>query len=78
MFKHVLTVVKEPDYYSGGHFHQGKKPHINPFDIYQFPIGTKLYVKQEGEINSAVILHIYHEVLMLEIQEKIAASELKS
>ena len=39
----VLTVEKEPDYWSGGHFHKGSKPHINPMKVWSLPIGTKLY-----------------------------------
>lgn len=39
----VLTVEKEPDYWSGGHFHKGDKPHINPMKVWSLPIGTKLY-----------------------------------
>ena len=39
----VLTVEREPDYWSGGHFHKGDKPHINPMKVWSLPIGTKLY-----------------------------------
>ena len=39
----VLTVEKEPDYWSGGHFYEGSKPHINPMKVWSLPIGTKLY-----------------------------------
>ena len=39
----VLTVEREPDYWSGGHFHKGSKPHINPMKVWSMPIGTKLY-----------------------------------
>ncbi len=41
----VLTVEKEPDYWSGGHFHKGSKPHINPMKVWSLPIGTKLYTR---------------------------------
>jgi len=39
----VLVVEKEPDYMSGGHFHAGTKPHIDPTKVWSLPIGTKLY-----------------------------------
>lgn len=39
----VLTVEKEPDYWSGGHFHEGYRPHIDPTKVWDLPIGTKLY-----------------------------------
>ena len=39
----VLTVEREPDYWSGGHFYEGTKPHINPMKVWSLPIGTKLY-----------------------------------
>ena len=39
----VLVVEKEPDYWSGGHFHQGSKSHIDPTKVWNLPIGTKLY-----------------------------------
>ena len=39
----VLVVEKEPDYWSGGHFYQGSKPHIDPTKVWSLPIGTKLY-----------------------------------
>lgn len=38
----VLTVVKENDYWSGGHFHEGKKPTIHSWDVRNIPIGTQL------------------------------------
>jgi len=40
----VLVVEKEPDYMSGGHFHTGTKPHIDPTKVWSLPIGTKLYI----------------------------------
>jgi hypothetical protein len=39
----VLTVECEPDYWSGGHYHEGTKPHIDPTAVWGLPIGTKLY-----------------------------------
>jgi len=39
----VLVVEKESDYMSGGHFHTGTKPHIDPTKVWSLPIGTKLY-----------------------------------
>ena len=41
----VLTVEREPDYWSGGHFCEGTKPHINPMKVWSLPIGTKLYTR---------------------------------
>jgi len=43
MFKHVLTVEVEPDYWSRGHFYVGKRSHINTLEIIGLEIGTKLY-----------------------------------
>jgi len=39
----AVTVRKEPDYWSGGHFHEGSKPYIYFADIASLPIGTKLF-----------------------------------
>ena len=39
----VLIVEKEPDYWSGGHFHEGSKPHIKPTKVWCLPIGTQLF-----------------------------------
>ncbi len=39
----VLTVECEPDYWSGGHYHEGTKPYIDPTAVWGLPIGTKLY-----------------------------------
>ena len=39
----VLVVEREPDYWSGGHFHEGSRPHIDPTKVWGLPIGTKLY-----------------------------------
>ncbi len=41
--KPVLVVEKEPDYWSGGHFHEGSKPHIKPTKVWSLPIGTQLF-----------------------------------
>ncbi len=41
----VLVVEKEPDYWSGGHFHEGSKPHIKPTKVWRLPIGTKLFTR---------------------------------
>ena len=39
----VLTVEIEPDYWSGGHFYEGKRPHVDQAKVHALPIGTKLY-----------------------------------
>jgi hypothetical protein len=39
----VLVVEREPDYWSGGHFHEGSRSHIDPTKVWGLPIGTKLY-----------------------------------
>ncbi len=39
----VLTVECEPDYWSGGHYHEGTLPHIDPTAVWKLPIGTELY-----------------------------------
>lgn len=41
----VLVVEKEPDYWSGGHFHEGSKPHIKPTKVWCLPIGTQLFTR---------------------------------
>ena len=33
----------EPDYWSGGHYYEGSKSHINPLEVWKLPVGTKLY-----------------------------------
>lgn len=43
-FLAILTVEKEPDYWSGGHFHEGMKGWISPAKVRDLPIGTRLYV----------------------------------
>ena len=39
----TLSVEREPDYWSGGHFYEGTKGWINPTKVQGLPIGTKLY-----------------------------------
>lgn len=39
----VLTVITEPDYFSRGHFYEGKKPYIDQTLVWKLPVGTKLY-----------------------------------
>lgn len=41
----VLVVEKEPDYWSGGHFHEGSKPHIKSTKVWCLPIGTQLFTR---------------------------------
>ena len=41
----VLVVEKEPDYWSGGHFHEGSKSHIGSTKVWRLPIGTKLFTR---------------------------------
>jgi hypothetical protein len=43
----VLVVEKEPDYWSGGHFYKGDKPHIDPTKVWGLQIGTKLYTEPQ-------------------------------
>lgn len=43
----VLIVECEPDYWSGGHYHEGTMPHIDPTAVWKLPIGTKLYTTPE-------------------------------
>ena len=45
--RHVCTVVKEPDYWSRGHFYEGYRPHIPFLELMNMPIGTKLYIVEE-------------------------------
>jgi len=44
----TVTVRKEPDYWSGGHFHEGSRPYIYIGDIASLPVGTLLY-RKKGE-----------------------------
>jgi len=46
----VLTVECEPDYWSGGHYHEGTMPHIDPTAVWNLPIGTKLYTSPPAPI----------------------------
>jgi len=39
----ALVVEVEPDYWSGGHYCEGSKPHISPLKVWKLPVGTKLY-----------------------------------
>lgn len=39
----VLVVEKEPEYWSGGHFHQGTQPYVDRTKVWNLKIGTKLY-----------------------------------
>ena len=59
----VLVVEKEPDYWSGGHFHQGSKPHIDPTKVWSLPIGTKLYTAppQRKPLTEEEIYEMYNE-----------------
>ena len=41
----VLIVEKEPDYWSGGHFHEGSKSHIKPTKVWCLPVGTQLFTR---------------------------------
>ena len=50
----VLTVEKEPYYWSGGHFHEGQRPHIDPTKVWKLPIGTKLYTHPAPGVTGAV------------------------
>ena len=51
----VLTVEKEPDYWSSGHFYEGNKPHINPTKVWHLPIGTKLYTHPAPSVPDGVV-----------------------
>ena len=52
--KPVLTIEKEPDYWSGGHFHKGTKPHINPMKVWSLPIGTELYTRPAPSVPNLI------------------------
>ena len=41
----VLVVEKEPDYWSGGHFHEGSRSYIKPTKVWSLPIGTELFTR---------------------------------
>ena len=49
----VLTVEREPDYWSGGHFYEGSRPHINPTKVWSLPIGTELYTHPAPSVRAA-------------------------
>lgn len=49
----VLTVEKEPDYWSNGHFCEGHKPYINRMKVWSLPIGTKLYTRPVPSVSDA-------------------------
>lgn len=52
----VLVVEKEPDYWSGGHFHEGSKPHVKPTKVWSLPIGTKLFTRpMPAESNAELV-----------------------
>lgn len=51
----VLTVEREPDYWSSGHFYEGNKPHINPTKVWSLPIGTKLYTHTAPSVPADVV-----------------------
>lgn len=51
----VLTVECEPDYWSGGHYHEGMKPYIAPAKVWELPIGTKLYTAPAAPMQSASV-----------------------
>lgn len=40
---HALVVEREPDYWSRGHFYEGRRPYIRPSTVLKLSIGTKLY-----------------------------------
>ena len=39
----LITVLREPDYWSGGHFHKGTRPYISLRQMSKLKIGQKLY-----------------------------------
>ena len=59
----VLVVEKEPDYWSGGHFHEGSRSHIDPTKVWGLPIGTKLYTTppQRKPLAASEIVTMYDE-----------------
>ena len=46
--KPVLIVRCEPDYWSRGHFYEGRKPFIDPTKVWDLSIGTELYAIPKG------------------------------
>ena len=64
----VLTVEREPDYWSGGHFYEGSRPHINPTKVWSLPIGTKLYTRPAPSVPDEkplpdLMMASYHEAI---------------
>lgn len=60
----VLIVEREPDYWSGGHFSEGRKPHIDPTKVWALPIGTRLYAHPQptrGPLTEAESAQIVRE-----------------
>lgn len=55
----VLTVEKEPDYWSGGHFYEGCRSHIDPTKVWNLPIGTKLYTHPAPDVPDGYVLVRY-------------------
>lgn len=39
----LITVLREPDYWSNGHFHKGTKPYISLKQLSKLKIGDNLY-----------------------------------
>ena len=50
----VLTVCKQPDYWHGGHFHEGTRSYIDPLAVYSLPIGTKLDAAPVAAVRKAM------------------------
>lgn len=48
---HVLTVEREPDYWSRGHFYEGTRSFIDPAKVRRLPIGTKLFAAAPAQEN---------------------------
>ena len=51
----VLTVEREPDYWSGGHFYEGNRSYINPTKVWSLPIGTELYTRPAPSVPDDVV-----------------------
>ena len=65
----VLTVEREPDYWSGGHFYEGSRPHINPTKVWSLPIGTKLYTRSAPSVpDGYALVPIEPTQAMLKVQ----------
>lgn len=50
----AITVVREPDYMSQGHFHEGHKPDIPVDKIWSLPIGTKLFTEEQMQARARI------------------------